>query len=319
MANLRVLHVTNNFPTARFPIYGIFVKEQIDSLTNHGIDNTIYFINGREKGKFEYLYSIFKIKKLIRKNSFNIIHCHHALSAVFLLLVRIISKEKVVVSFQNDPVHELGKLSYNFISKRVDAMIFKNNSAFIERTNSFYVSNGVNTEIFKPNDKAEACERLGLDPNYKYILFVSSNMIRKQKRYDRFCEVLDILRSEYQLNVKEIKLINEERQYIPDYLNAADIHLLTSDFEGSPNSVKECMACNTSVVSTNVGNVKELLTDVDGSFVSKGTTPNELAALVDAALKFSGEKNGRKMLIKQKLDKDSVAKKIIDIYNKLVI
>jgi len=76
-------------------------------------------------------------------------------------------------------------------------------------------------------------------------------------------------------------------------MNAADVHLLTSDYEGSPNSVKECMACNTSVVSTNVGNVNELLNNVEGCFVSDNFDENELAELVNKSLK-SKTTNGRK-------------------------
>lgn len=48
---MKVLHITNNYPTEKFPIFGIFVKEQIDSLTELGVENEVFFIKGREKGK----------------------------------------------------------------------------------------------------------------------------------------------------------------------------------------------------------------------------------------------------------------------------
>ena len=55
---MKVLHITNNYPTPNLPIFGIFVKEQIESLSKLNIDCDIFFINGREKGNFEYLKSI---------------------------------------------------------------------------------------------------------------------------------------------------------------------------------------------------------------------------------------------------------------------
>ena len=160
--------------------------------------------------------------------------------------------------------------------------------------------------------------KLNLNKDKQYILFVSSNYVRKEKRYDKFQLLLRILRNKYNLeDIEELKLVNTERSLVPYYFNAASLHLLTSDFEGSPNSVKEAMACNTPVVSTNVGNVDELLSNVEGSFVSRTSDVDELADLAYKALTFQGQQNGREVLIKQELDMESVARKIIKIYNQL--
>lgn len=312
---MRVLHITNNFPTKKFPIFGVFVKEQIASLTRKGISNEVLFINGREKGKLEYIKSIFFIRRKLRKKNFDVIHCHHALSAICLILTGMAKKNKVVVSFQNDPEYELGKRLYNYIKRKTSAQIFKNNSLLINDDKSFYLPNGVDLNFFKLIDKNEARGKLDLKKEKTYILFVSSNFIRPQKRYDRFQKVLQLLKTNYgHDNLEELKLINIERAKIPLYFNAVDLHLLTSDFEGSPNSVKECLTCNTSVVSTNVGNVKDLLKDVNGSFVSEKNNPEELAFLVDKSLKWKGEKKSREKIIQKKLDINSVAEKLINIY-----
>ena len=52
---MKILHITNNYPTVNHPIFGIFVKEQINSLSGMGIYTDLH-INAREKGKFEYLF-----------------------------------------------------------------------------------------------------------------------------------------------------------------------------------------------------------------------------------------------------------------------
>jgi glycosyltransferase involved in cell wall biosynthesis len=316
---MKVLHITNNFPTKNLPIFGIFVKEQIDSLTDQGFENEVFFINGREKGKFEYLKSTFKLSRHLKEKKFDIIHCHHALSALCLIFSGYSQKFKSVISYQNDPLHEQGKYLYRFIKKRSNGVILKNNSPIVDNYFAFYQPNGVNTNFFKPIPKEECIKKLKLRSDKRYILFVSSNFIREQKRYDRFQVVLSILKSKYKLfDIDELKIINTERTLVPYYFNAASLHLLTSDFEGSPNSVKEAMACNTPVVATDVGNTRELLSGVDGSYVSSSKDPEKLAELAYRALTNQEIINSREKLIEKKLDIESVAKNIVLIYNKVI-
>src|SRR5690606_759675 len=102
-----------------------------------------------------------------------------------------------------------------------------------------------------------------------------------QKRIDRFDETMRILKSNYpQYNFEELKLVNVEREFMPLYFNASSVHLLTSDFEGSPNSVKESLCCNTPVVATNVGNIIEMLEGADNCFFSENFETIDLANLV---------------------------------------
>jgi len=293
---MKVLHITNNYPTENHPIFGIFVKEQIDSLTMRGLENDVFFINGREEG-----------------------HCHHALSALCFILSGHSKKFKSIVSYQNDPLNEQGKYLYRFVKNRFNAIILKNNSPIVDNSSMFYQPNGVNTNFFLPISKEKCFEKLKLSSDKRHILFVSSNFIREQKRYDRFREVLAILKSKYNLrDIEELKLINTERSLVPYFFNAASLHLLTSDFEGSPNSVKEAMACNTPVVTTNVGNVRDLLSGVNGSFISETKSAEELAELSFNALNYSKSVKSRDLLIKKQLDIESVANNIESIYKKII-
>ena len=61
--------------------------------------------------------------------------------------------------------------------------------------------------------------------------------------------------------------LNTNKDLIPYYMNSADCILFTSIQEGSPNVIKEALACNIPIVSTNVGDVKERLETIDGCFV----------------------------------------------------
>jgi glycosyltransferase involved in cell wall biosynthesis len=78
---------------------------------------------------------------------------------------------------------------------------------------------------------------------------------------------------------------------MPSYLNAADALLLTSKREGSPNTVKEAMACNVPVVATDVGDVRQRLEGVTGSYVCQ--TDEELVEALACVLECEEESNGR--------------------------
>ncbi len=316
---MRVLHITNNYPTPTFPAFGIFVKEQIESLRDKGIDCDVFFINGRENSKIKYLSSVFKLRHLLRSGRYEILHCHHFLSALVLLATFMFSKFKIVVSFQNDPLKESGYFIYRIIRKYFDLVIFKNESTLIsDVNNSVQIPNGVNLNLFKPIPKDIARARLNLDMKSKYLLFMSSNYIRQQKRYDRFKGVITTIKDKYGIHdINEIILTNCERNLVPYYINAADVHVLTSDFEGSPNSVKECMACNVSVVSTDVGNVRTLIKGLTGYYLSPSFDIEEITKLTIHALKEK-KTNGRDRIKELNLDIESIAEKIILYYKKLI-
>ncbi len=316
---MKILHITNNYPTLNFPIFGIFVKEQIDSLINLDLDIDVFFINGREKGIFEYVRAIFRINKKIRNNNYDIIHCHHSFSGLAFIIASFLirKKNKSIISFQSDPKNEFYGLLFNLIKTNFDLLIFKNKPKQKDKK-IYYLPNGVNKSLFKPISKKVACEYLSLDFNKNYILFVSSNKYRKEKRFDLFEKTVNILQKNYpDLEFEIIKMINVNRFEVPYYFNASSVHLLTSDFEGSPNSVKESIFCNIPVVSTNVGNVVDISDGLDSCYISNTKQPEELAELVIKAIN-NNKFEDRIKLIKKGYSIDSVAKKINDLYKQLI-
>ena len=163
-------------------------------------------------------------------------------------------------------------------------------------------------------DKDECKTQLGLDLEKKYILYMDSNAgKRTQKRHDRYLEVLSKLSAEYN-NIVSLELTNTPRDIIPLYMNACDLHLLTSDFEGSPNSVKECLCCNTPVVSTDVGNVKDMIADIPGCYVDDTFTSECLAKYVSCVISSNHIFNGRDAFLKKGYSIHDVALKLKDLY-----
>lgn len=312
---MRILHITNNFPTLNFPIFGIFIKEQIESLNRLGAENEVFFINSREEGKGAYLRSLWKLRSYLKQNRYDIIHCHHSFSAVIFLLTGKWFKTRRLLSYQSDPRNEGGMMLFRLLYIFFDRIILKNKPKHNKKPKIVHLPNGVNTSFFMPMDKKQCKEKLGLDKSKRYILFMDSYNRRPCKRIDRYSRTLAILREKYDYkNLEPLVLTNTARSLIPAYINASDLHLLTSDFEGSPNSVKECMACNVPVVSTPVGNVSDMLRDIEGSFVAGSFNPDELAELSDKSLK-SGNVNSRDTLVIKGLDINAVAVRLLGLYS----
>jgi teichuronic acid biosynthesis glycosyltransferase TuaC len=319
---MKVLHVTNAYPSKQSPIYGIFIKEQIESLTKPGSKERVFYINAKHKGKIEYLISYIKLLFIVRK--YDIIHCHHVFCALVVLLT--LPKAKVLVSFLSDGPKEFtfkskvpfSKTLYKYILRKSDGRIFKSPvPEFLSNDKyTFHLPNGVNTDLFAPMNKEEAKRTIGLDLYKKYILFVSSNNInRPEKRYDIFKKILDLLKTKYKYHdLEELLLVNVERDKIPFYFNSSELHLLTSDAEGSPNSVKESLSCNIPVISTAVGNVKDMLQNVPNCYVSTSNDPEELAKYCHEILNFKNSYNIREYIFKKKLDAFSISKELEKIY-----
>ena len=98
-------------------------------------------------------------------------------------------------------------------------------------------------------------------------------------------------------------------------MNAADLLLLTSLWEGSPNIVKEAMACNCPIVTTDVGDVRTVFGNIEGCFISNFDS-DDVANKIERAILFGLRTEGRKKIIDNELDSGSIAKKIIDLYQK---
>jgi glycosyltransferase involved in cell wall biosynthesis len=108
---------------------------------------------------------------------------------------------------------------------------------------------------------------------------------------------------------------------VPIYLNAADVVLLTSRWEGSSNVTKEAMACNTPVVSTDVGDARELFDGLDGYYITQQTSESVAQQLTEA-IQFAKENDqtqGRKRILGLGLDEETIAKRLITVYQKLLV
>lgn len=317
---MKVLHVTTNYPTLEFPIFGIFVKEQVESLQKIGVECDVFYCDGKNRGFKQYITYLPELWRKATFGGYDVIHCHHALSAVLLSMTLVTPFKKIVLSYQNDPTREWGDKVFRFFNTHFKAFILKNNSEhYLAYPKVHYLPNGCNQDFFRPMDMQECRKELGWDATRKYVIYMDSNKgVRTQKRRDRFDETLEILRQKYGHDVEIVVMRNVKRELIPTYMNAADLHMISSDFEGSPNSVKECMCCNTPVVSTNVGNVEEMIGDIEGAYVVNEFSADALAEACDKVFKSTIPFNGRDKFLAKGYSMATVAQKLKTLYESIL-
>ena len=70
------------------------------------------------------------------------------------------------------------------------------------------------------------------------------------------------------------------------YLNAADVFVMGSHFEGWPTSLVEALACGCAIVTTNVSAAKEIVSEGCNGYILNSRDPTEFASLIKRALEL---------------------------------
>lgn len=291
------------------------VSAQGKSLEENGICVSYFMIQG--KGVLGYLSNIIKLKKHLKKNQYDVIHAHYSLTAYVVSMTK---AKPLLVSLMGSDVK--GNKSVNFLLKFFckyiwNAVIVKSRDMKESLGNeySYIIPNGVDVNKFKPRDKVKSKNSLSWD-NQKLQLLFAANPDRIVKNYRLFGQSVKKLRKTNK-NI-EIKFLRDvEMDKVPIYMNASDIVCLSSKWEGSPNVIKESMACNRPIVSTDVGDVKWLFDDMKGHFVSKRQNVDEYSKVLLKAIQYSTmevKTNGRERIKSTGLDSESIAKRITNVY-----
>ena len=287
------------------------VHAQGQSLVDKG-ENIEYFkIKG--KGVVGYLKGVFELRKV--KKEFDIIHAHYSLSGFVAALA---FHKRIVVSLMGTDAYKSGfqkiaiKLCYKlFWSKTiVKTSKMKKTLGF---SNAVVIPNGVDISFFKPLNKEESRKKINIPLDKKVILFVS-NPTRREKNFDLAKKTVEYLKGD---NYLLLPVFNVPHNDIVFYLNAADVLIITSLWEGSVNVVKEAMACNLPVVSTDVGDVKENTRGLDGYFVGE-STPESLAKGILKVLNCTQEIKARERLIELGLSSEKIVGRLLEVYNSVL-
>ena len=312
---MRVLVVTNMFPTDGNPTSGVQVKLQTESLKRQGIDIDILFMNVRDSRlKLNYIKGAWYVFWRTLLNRYDVIHSHFGLSG---LVARFQFMAPIVVSFTGgDVMHPyVGKVS-RLVSKIVDASIVKSEQMkkFLGNNDAYVIPNGVDLSLFRPMPLDEARECLGLDQGKKYILFVGDKH-GKVKRFDIIKRAFNIVKENYEGAVDLMTIYRRPQDEIPLYMNACNVLILTSNWEGSPNCIKEAMACNLPIVTADVGDVREVINDTKNCYICE-REPSDIANGLLKVLRSNGRTDGREKI--KHLSHANVTRNIIGVYNSVL-
>ena len=288
----------------------VLVKNQGDSLIEIGVQIRYTLI--AQKGIFGYLKAVVPIYKSIKKEQVQIVHAHYSLTAfaaslAVLLIFR--NRPKLVVSLMGSDSQIKGwkrKLTNYFSEKLWFSTIVKSPKMAIDLglKKFIVIPNGVQIEKFINNESI-------IDNK---VLF-AADPSRESKNFELAKKAIKIAKKNITTINLEVIYNVEHTEIIKEIKSSACI-LSTSIWEGSPNIIKESLACNRPIVATNVGDVAWLLENVEGCFVTNFDA-ELIAQSILKALTYNHEKKYTKGLDKVKelqIDSQSIAKRILKIY-----
>jgi glycosyltransferase involved in cell wall biosynthesis len=321
---MRVLMITPELPTVSAPGSLAPLVRQIESL--RAVDIQVDVLEVRGLPRLKYLQTL--PVQYRRLPAVDLVHAHFGYCG---WLARSQVAKPVVISFMGDdllgtpdargriePLSKVPVWVNRRLAHRVDAVIVKSAEMadVLAPVPAYIIPNGVDLKLFQPMDRCEVKRRLGWDVSQRYILF-PGDPDNPRKGFSLAQEVVGYARQRLGTALELVPLWNVSPELVPFYMNSCDAMLMTSLIEGSPNVVKEAMACNLPVVSVTVGDVGELLSGLPGYHVCPRDATVLAAALVELLL-HKQEVLGRLALEHKGLDLDRVAWQIRTVYESVL-
>lgn len=290
-----------------------FVSEQVEALNQIGVQTEYYLVKGR--GIKGYLMNILPLRKKIKKGKYEIVHAHYGLSGFIATLQNI---RPTVVTFHNEE-------QYKFITKILSSItiLLSQKNIFVFRKTSddllfkrtkkkIVIPCGVDLQTFFPIEKDIAISEANLPKEQLNILFASDfSKTKMLKNHKLAFEAIKKF-----TNVNFIELKNYSRQEVNILLNASDLLLLTSVAEGSPQIIKEAMACNCPIVATDVGDINEVIGNTKNCYIT-GFDPKEISKRIAQVIENNHRTDGRKR-IEKFYDNKIIAQKVLEVYRSLL-
>ncbi len=328
---MRVLVATNMYPCKARPAFGTFVQQQVKGLTDIGVEVEVMLVDRVSRGPFAYYGLGTKITKRLANCTFDLIHIMYggvlaaAITEASDWLPRVVSicGSDLLGTTGRWPIAWLrswvSKTASIKACKMADAIVVKSQGlakalpATIARSKVYIIPNGVDLDRFRPIDRELCVGELGWEADTFHIVFaLGEDPLTKRLRLAQ--EVVAFVQ---QLGVcakfHVIKGVPHEK--VPIYLNAGDVLLVTSIHEGSPNIVKEGLACNLPIVSVDVGDVAERIGGIEGCHIVPPIPASIAFALKAVALRRSRIEGRLRVL---HLSLVNVAKKLEVMYRSVL-
>ena len=305
---MRVLNLVTNDESR-------FFNAQVAVLERRGIESTTVAVptpfvsGGNRRSVVDYL-RLLPPTLYHSMGDYDLVHANSGLTAPAAVLQPRLPT--VVSLWGTDVMGRYGPVSKAF-SHRCDSVIVMSEemTEYVD-VDAHVIPHGVDLDRFEPMSQETARERLDWSPNTHHVLFPYPRD-REVKDFPRAERIVAEARRRIDGDVELHTVSGVPHAEMPLYMNAADVLLLTSKREGSPNSVKEALACNLPVVSTPVGDVHERLADVSPSVVSDtdATLVDGVVDVLTGARRSNGREHAREVSI------DWMADRLMDVYTEV--
>jgi glycosyltransferase involved in cell wall biosynthesis len=312
-APLKVLLVTNMYPTAEEPWYGCFVQDQVEDLRSLGVDVHLLAFDGR-RDVFSYARTAREVRRRVAAERFDLIHAHYGLTGAAAAVQR---RVPLVTTFHGSDCNGAAPWQryVSWIVARCSHPICVSDEGrrMLGRLSSPVIPAGVDTKLFKPVDRRVARRKLGWREDMRYILLPGSRS-QTGKRAALFDAAVAEVRKAVPA-VEGIALEGFSRERTAEVLNAVDVTLMTSEREGSPVAVRESLACMTPVVSVEVGDVRKVLAGLPGCGIFP-SAPDELAHGVLEAL--GTDRHAELRSRAERYSRQRIAERLVAVYGDVV-
>jgi teichuronic acid biosynthesis glycosyltransferase TuaC len=303
-----------------------FVAAQLEGLRRIGVEVELLYLDRANLGPTVYAGALRRVRRAVASTAPDVVHVMYG-GVMAEIATHAVRDRPVVVTFygsdllggreRRGPVKRLavrfGVGASRRVAARASAVIVQSQvlaEALPERdrARAHVIPDGIDTAVFAPKDRLECRRALGWEANVKHVLFPATRT-RPEKRFELAQAAVDLIEPRGTVRLHELSGVPHHD--VPIWLNAADVVVLTSTHEGSPNVVKEALACNVAVVSVDVGDVREWIDEIDGCFLAE-ETPEDVADKLRRALARDRRVDGRARMDSQALER--VATRILDVY-----
>ena len=292
-----------------------FVREQGEALQQIGCEVEYYAVVG--KGMKGYWQNVKPLRKKIREYQPDVVHAHYGLCGMVVVLATRKEVPVVVTCHNGETLTKYGNIITSLALRRADYTICVAqhiyDKLYLKPKRYCIQPCGIDLKDLPLTDKHAAMKEMGLSDENVNILFGGS-YTNARKNAPLAKSAIALLERD-DINLIEMKGFN--RQQVAMLLNGCDMLLLPTKSEGSPQVLKEAMACNCPVVATDVADIAFLLEEVTNSYVTT-FDPKDVADKIQRVIDCGKRTNGRKRIEELKLDNPQVAETILDIYKSIV-
>lgn len=317
---MKVLVMTAMYPTPENPAFGSFVRTQVESLRRGGVDIDLLVLDGHPR-KLIYPKGVVQLRRRLRRAPVDLVHAHYSYVG---MVARTQWEVPVVVTFHGSDI--LGEVKPDgrttafsrvmaaagrATARLADAAIVQSEemARAIPGANVRIIPHEVDFDLFRPTDRSQARALLGLAPEKKYLLF-AAHPDNPVKRFPLAKAAADAL-SEHDPDVELLVVYKETQDRLALYMSACDALVFPSFSEGSPNVVKQAMACNLPIVATDVGDVRQVIGNTEHCYVCSPRV-DEFARRLKEILQCPPRTTGREAV--RRFDTETVRAQVIRLY-----